>query len=95
MAMTNFYCLKWGTKYGPQYVNRLFNSLKVHYDNPFSFRIVNVTSDVEIFNNKNYSVDDEKDLIFINKLYKRFGEKLFRMNVYEIVNLWEKRKLLF
>ena len=57
------------------------------YDNPFSFRIVNVTSDVEIFNNKNYSVDDEKDLIFIKKLYKRFGEKLFRMNVYEIVNL--------
>ena len=57
------------------------------YDNPFSFRIVNVTSDVEIFNNKNYSVDKEKDLIFIKKLYKRFGEKLFRMNVYEIVNL--------
>ena len=35
--MTNFYCLKWGTKYNRFYVNRLFNSLKEHYDDPFSF----------------------------------------------------------
>ena len=48
MAMTNFYCLKWGTKYGPQYVNRLFNSLKVHYDNPFSFTCL--TDDSSGFN---------------------------------------------
>ncbi len=35
--MTNFYCLKWGTKYNRFYVNRLFNSLKEHYDDPFNF----------------------------------------------------------
>ena len=35
--MTNFYCLKWGTKYNRLYVNRLFKSLKKHYNNPFNF----------------------------------------------------------
>ena len=35
--MTNFYCLKWGTKYNRLYVNRLFNSLKENYDYPFRF----------------------------------------------------------
>lgn len=35
--MTNFYCLKWGTKYNRLYVNRLFNSLKENYDHPFNF----------------------------------------------------------
>ena len=35
--MTNFFCLKWGTKYGSQYVNRLFGSLKKHYQKQFNF----------------------------------------------------------
>ena len=35
--MTNFYCLKWGTKYNRLYVNRLFKSLKKHYNNSFNF----------------------------------------------------------
>ena len=30
-----FICLKWGTKYGPEYVNRLHNSLKKTYSGPF------------------------------------------------------------
>ena len=35
--MIKFITLKWGTKYGPEYVNRLHNSLKVHYKKPFQF----------------------------------------------------------
>jgi len=43
--MTNFFCLKWGTKYPPIYVNRLFNSLKVNYNNSFNFYCLTDNSD--------------------------------------------------
>jgi hypothetical protein len=46
--MTNFFCLKWGKKYPPIYVNRLFNSLKVNYNNPFTFHCL--TDDSEGLN---------------------------------------------
>ena len=32
----NFYTFKWGTAYGPEYVNRLYGSLLKHYDKPFT-----------------------------------------------------------
>lgn len=32
----NFYTLKWGSKYGPEYVNRLYGGLKKHYHKPFT-----------------------------------------------------------
>lgn len=32
-----FVCLKWGTKYGPEYVNRLFQSIRRFYNKPHSF----------------------------------------------------------
>ena len=32
-----FICLKWGTKYGPEYVNRLFQSICKQYRNPCEF----------------------------------------------------------
>lgn len=35
--MINFIVLKWGTKYGPEYVNRLHNSIKKFYKKPFKF----------------------------------------------------------
>lgn len=35
--MVKVVCLKWGEKYGPEYVNRLFNMVKTHMDLPFSF----------------------------------------------------------
>lgn len=57
------------------------------YSNPQNFKILNVTSEVKIKDNRNYSVDEEKDLLFIKRLYKKFGEKLFRMNFHEILNL--------
>lgn len=43
--MTNFFCLKWGTKYSPTYVNRLFNSLKVNYNHSFNFHCLTDNSD--------------------------------------------------
>lgn len=33
----NFICLKWGTKYGPEYVNRLKNSIAQTYSGSFNF----------------------------------------------------------
>lgn len=33
----NIICLKWGTLYGPDYVNRLYNGVKAHMDRPFRF----------------------------------------------------------
>lgn len=38
--MINFITLKWGTKYGPEYVNRLYNSIKKHYNKPFTFTCI-------------------------------------------------------
>jgi len=32
----DFFTLKWGDKYGPEYVNRLHGSLKKHYKKPFT-----------------------------------------------------------
>lgn len=32
-----FICLKWGTKYGPEYVNRLYGSIRRFYRKPHSF----------------------------------------------------------
>ena len=33
--MLKFFTFKWGDKYGPEYVNRLYGSLKVNYNKPF------------------------------------------------------------
>lgn len=37
MIPINIVCLKWGTKYGSEYVNRLFFALKRHTNIPFTF----------------------------------------------------------
>lgn len=38
--MINFITLKWGKKYGPEYVNRLYSSVKQHYKKPFTFTCI-------------------------------------------------------
>lgn len=35
--MANIICLKWGTRYGPHYVNRLYAGVKRHLHRPFRF----------------------------------------------------------
>lgn len=37
MDSVNVLCIKWGTKYGPEYVNRLHNMVKRHLKRPFRF----------------------------------------------------------
>jgi len=34
---TNVICVKWGTKYGPDYVNKLYNGIKRNTTKPFTF----------------------------------------------------------
>lgn len=38
--IVKFITMKWGTKYGPEYVNRLYNSIKRTYSGPFKFYCV-------------------------------------------------------
>ena len=33
----NVICLKWGSFYGPEYVNRLYRGVSAHMDRPFRF----------------------------------------------------------
>jgi len=40
MDTVNFYCLKWGNKYGDEYVLRLFNSIKKYCQAPFTFTCI-------------------------------------------------------
>jgi hypothetical protein len=35
--MVKIFCVKWGTKYGPEYVNRLWSMLERHSSTPFEF----------------------------------------------------------
>lgn len=38
MSDTNYIiCMKWGTKYGPEYVNRLYNMVARNLTLPFTF----------------------------------------------------------
>ena len=36
-AQNHILCMKWGDKYGPEYVNRLYNIVKQHLTLPFTF----------------------------------------------------------
>ena len=36
-AQNHILCMKWGDKYGPEYVNRLYNMVKQHLTLPFTF----------------------------------------------------------
>ena len=57
------------------------------YDNPDKFKICNISNEKKIDIDKNFSIDTESDYQFINKLYQKQGEKLFRLNVNDILNL--------
>lgn len=49
MRKVKFVTLKWGTKYGPEYVNRLYNNVKNTYSGPFDF--ICITDDARKINN--------------------------------------------
>lgn len=77
--MINFLTLKWGTKYGAEYVNRLHNSLKIHYKKPFRF--VCITDDPTDLNCETLPLSDfnliRADGVFTSKkleLFKKFTD---------------------
>jgi len=37
MDLVNIVCVKWGTRYGPEYVNRLYSGVQRHLKRPFRF----------------------------------------------------------
>ncbi|WP_019557729.1 glycosyltransferase family protein [Thiomicrorhabdus arctica] len=43
--MIHVICLKWGDKYGPEYVNRLFKMVTKHLSKPFEFHCLTENSD--------------------------------------------------
>lgn len=77
--VVNFITLKWGKKYGPEYVNRLFKTLKSIYSGKFSFYCFtddtrDIHSDVIVKNidilrpQKNNCFTVEKIFLFDNKI---------------------------
>ncbi len=78
--MKQFYTLKWGDKYGAEYVNRLYGSLVKHYHKPFTLtcytdNITQIKKEVKV-----------KD---INMLRKFNTDRVF---TYEKLILMEKHK---
>lgn len=79
--MINFFTFKWGEKYGPEYVNRLYGALKRHVDVPFKLTCITdntdgIHSDVELIDYTTFDPwDYPKDRIFTREkvvLMKRF-----------------------
>ena len=54
-ATVKFVTIKWGDKYGPEYVNRLHNNIKQTYSGPFEFYCI--TDDSEGLDCKTYTFD--------------------------------------
>jgi len=76
----DFFTLKWGDKYGPEYVNRLYGSLKKHYKKPFTFTCY--TDNISHLD-ENVKVKNIKDL-------KKFDTD--RVFTYEKLVLMEKHE---
>lgn len=54
-VMINIYCFKWGPKYGPEYVNRLYNSLKKYLN--INFEMTCITDDYSNINKQIHIID--------------------------------------
>ena len=92
--MINFFTFKWGTKYNYIYVNRLYNSLKKHCKQTFSFTCItdnpkNIKDQINIIDFKefNYFIDcppgrlftKEKTILF--KLYNQGTNILLDLDI--------------
>jgi hypothetical protein len=76
----DFYVLKWGDKYGPEYVNRLYGSLKTHYKKPFT-----LTCYTDNYN----TIREEVHIKNIDSLRKYDTDRVF---TYEKLILMEKHE---
>lgn len=64
------YTFKWGSKYGPEYVNRLYKSLQVHCKIPFKFHCVtdnkkHINSDIYIID---YNTFNKTNIFTLEKI---------------------------
>jgi hypothetical protein len=67
------YCFKWGTKYGPEYVNRLYNSVRKNYKGDIIFTcitdsITNLHKDINIIDYNDSRIDGLNNIFTIEKL---------------------------
>lgn len=76
----NFFTFKWGTKYGPEYVNRLYGSLVEHCHVPFSFTVITddyngISEKCNCFSYKDWDIFDyDKEKVWTREkliLFKR------------------------
>lgn len=75
----NVYTFKWGTKYGPEYVNRLHNSLKKHCHTDFKFHCItdnssDIYSNIEIID---YDTFQHTPLFTLEKI-----ELMYKINTH-------------
>jgi len=76
----NFYTLKWGNKYGPEYVNRLYGGIKKHYHKPFT---------LTCYTDDHQGIREEVEIKDINELRKFNTDRVF---TYEKLILMEKHE---
>ena len=86
--MLNIVCLKWGTKYGPEYVNRLYAMCKKFYTNDFKFYCATddsngIRSEVNILDLKLFQIPDGK-----------WGGKVFTGEKINLINYFNEKTLL-
>ena len=86
--MLNIVCLKWGTKYGPEYVNRLYSMCKKFYTKSFKFYCATdnptgIRKEVNILNLADYEVSDGK-----------WGGKVFTAEKIKLLNSFKTKTLL-
>ena len=74
MKTVNVLCIKWGTYYGPEYVNRLFAAVKRNLSRPFRF--VCVTDDTKGFSPEIDSVPIPDDPNVIGRQWPNIFVKL-------------------
>lgn len=86
--MLNIVCLKWGTKYGPEYVNRLYAMCKKFYTKPFKFYCA--TDDYS-------GIRSEVNILDLNKFYVadgKWGGKIFTAEKIKLLNYFIEKTLL-
>ena len=76
----DFYVLKWGDKYGPEYVNRLYGGLKKHYKKPFT---------LTCYTDNYTTIREEVNIKNIKELRKFDTDRVF---TYEKLILMEKHE---
>ena len=81
MDKINFFTFKWGDKYGPEYVNRLYKGIKANLSVPFTFTCITddglgLIDDIDIIDYATFDpFDYPKDRIFTREklvLFDRF-----------------------